>query len=62
MIHEKLRNKESEKSHEPIRSDGFDATNLRSSAFICGSFSSYPRVNNRIFFWNYQYNTYLPDV
>jgi len=42
MTDKKLRNKRSEKYHEPINSDGLDITNLRSSAFICGSFSSDP--------------------
>jgi hypothetical protein len=49
-IHEKLINKRGTKSHEPIRNAGFDATNPRSSAFICGSFSSDPIAINRIFF------------
>jgi len=56
---EKLRNKRSAKSHESIRSAGFDATNLRSSAFICGLFSSDPIAINRFFF---HILTFLPGT
>jgi hypothetical protein len=43
------------KSNEPVRCDGFDATNPRSSAFICGSFSSDPITIKKNFFRSYHF-------